>query len=284
MASTDTSRSTAQAAPVETTAERFDTDVVEASHTRPVVVDFWAPWCGPCHQLAPLLERVAARYGDHVDTVKLNIDEAPRIAQRFGIQGIPALKAFRGGQVVDERTGVPSEQALADLFAGLVPSVADQLTTQAQQAGDDDERERLLREALASEPGHRDAIVALARLLSQRGDAQEALGLLDRVAPDEEVARLRAELDLAGARRDAATREALIDRAARGEPEAALELGRALAADGDHAEALEHLLTAVAHPATRESARQGVLEVFAVLGDDHELTRQTRPRLARALF
>ena len=277
-------RQAATGAPIETTADRFETDVVEASRTRPVVVDFWAPWCGPCHQLAPLLERVAARYAGDVDVVKLNIDEAPALAQRYQIQGIPAIKAFRGGRVVDERTGVPSEQALADLFAGLVPSVADQLAAQAQETADEAERERLLREALASEPGHRDAVVGLARLLAARGEVQEASGLLDRLADDADVARLRAELDLAAARRDPHDREALAARAAGGDPEAALELGRALAAEGEHAEAIDHLLAAVAHPATRESARQGVLEVFAVLGDDHELTRQARPRLARALF
>lgn len=268
----------------ETTADRFDVDVVEASRTRPVVVDFWAPWCQPCHQLAPLLESVAQRFAGDVDVVKLDIDQAPQIAQRYRIQSIPALKAFRDGAVAREATGMQNEQALVALFAAVAPTEADRCVAEARAATDDAEAERLLRQALASDPAHRDAIVALARRLADRGEADEARGLLDRIVEDADVARLRAELDLAAASLDEAERERLAAAADDGDPQAALQLGRALAADGDHEHAVERLLAAVAHPATREPARQALLEVFAVLGDDHELTKSARPRLASALY
>lgn len=266
-----------------TTAERFDADVVEASRTRPVVVDFWAPWCAPCHQLAPLVERVAARFADEVDAIELNVDEAPEVARRYRIQSIPTLKAFRDGAVAGELAGMQSEQALVGLFAAVAPTQADRLVGDAEAAGDDAERERLLRQALDTDPAHRDAIVALGRLLADRGDADEARRLLDRLAEDGEVARLRAELDLGAVRRDEAERARLTEAADAGDPQAALELGQALAADGEHQAALERLLAAVGDPRTKEAARQATLSVFAVLGDDHELTRRARPRLARAL-
>lgn len=268
----------------ETSAARFDVDVIEASHTRPVVVDFWAPWCQPCHQLAPVLERIAARFAGEVDAVKLNVDEAPQIAQRYRVQSIPALKAFRDGAVARELSGMQTEQALTGLFAGLAPTEADRLVADADGAADDAERERLLRAALAPDPAHRGGIVRLARLLADRGESEEARGLLDRVAEDAEVAKLRAELDLAAGRRDDAERDRLTAAADEGDPHAALELGRALAADGDYEPAVERLLVAVADPATREPARQALVEVFHVLGDDHELTQRARPRLTAALY
>lgn len=267
-----------------TTAERFETDVVQASRTRPVVVDFWAPWCAPCHQLAPLVEQVAGRFAGQVDAVKLNVDEASEVARRYRVQSLPTLKSFRGGAVVGELTGMQSEQALVGLFNHVAPTEADRLVADAGAAGDAEQRERLLRQALEDDPAHRDAIVALARLLLDRGDADEARGLLDRLVEDDEVARLRAQIGLGAARRDEEEQARLAQAADAGDAPAALELGRALAADGDQEAAIERLLAAVADPDTREPARQALLEVFAVLGDDHELTQHARPRLARALY
>jgi putative thioredoxin len=264
-----------------TTAETFDADVVEASATQPVVVDFWAPWCGPCHQLSPILERVAERHRGEVRVVKLNVDEAPAISQRYGIRGIPAVKAFRDGEVVAEFTGVQPEQAVASFMAALVPSAADRLVARAAEA-EPERREGLLREALAAEAGHRDAVVALARLLLDRGDDEEARQLLGQVPPDEEVRRLLAEIDLAGAQ--AEDLDSLRTAVAAGDAGAALRLGRALAAAGEHEAALAELLVAVRDPASRDAARETVLAVFAVLGDEHDLVRTYRPKLAAALF
>lgn len=265
------------------TAEQFEQTVVEASHTRPVVVDFWAPWCQPCHRLAPVLEQAAERHAGEVELVKLNIDEAPALAQRYGVQGIPAVKAFRDGAVVAEFTGVQPDQVVAQFFAGLAPSEADRLVVKASQAPPT-EREALLREAVESEPSHAAAVVALARLHADRDEVDEAKGLLARLPADDEVRRLAAELELGAAPSDAGDREALGQRADRGDPQAALALGRALAADGEYDEALERLLAAVRDPGSREAARESLLAVFAVLGNTDERVLAARPRLASALF
>ena len=261
--------------------DRFAIDVVEASRSKPVVVDFWAPWCAPCRQLSPLLERVAARHADGVEVVKVNVDEAPEVARSYGVSGIPAVKAFKDGNVVAEFVGLQPEAVLERLFASVTPTVADRLVAGALSAADD-ERERLLREALAAEPGHVRAIVALAELLAARGEADGALALLARVPTDAAARGLAARLRLtSGGSEDIA---ALRSAAAGGAPAARLRLGAALAAAGDHAAALPELVAAVADPAVRGEAREAVLQVFAALGDADPLVRTWRPKLAAALF
>ena len=262
------------------TAEQFATDVIEASRDRPVVVDFWAPWCGPCHQLSPLLEKVAERHAADVDTVKLNVDTAPQIAQQFRVQGIPAVKAFKDGKVAGEFVGVQPEPAIEALFAALGPSEADRLVAQA--GTDPQEAEPLLRKALALDPNHTSAIVALAPLLIERGETDEARTLLGRIPAEARARRLLAELALGGGGDEDV--DALRAAAAGGDAGAALRLGKALAARGDHAAALPVLLEAVRDAATREEARDAVLRVFDVVGADDDLVRTWRPRLAAALF
>jgi putative thioredoxin len=259
----------------------FDTEVVEASRTRPVVVDFWAPWCGPCHQLSPILDRVAAAHAGEVHLVKVNVDEAPRLAQRYRVQGIPSVKAFKDGRVAKEFVGVQPEPSVAAFFAALAPSAADRLVARAAEAPD--EAEDLLHRALATDPGHAGAVVALARRRRDRGETAEARELLGRVPGAAEARRLLAALNLA-ALDDADDADALRAGAEAGDAAARLRLGRRLAADGDHPEALRWLVAAAGHPGTRTEARERVLEVFALLGDDHELVRSWRPKLAAALF
>jgi putative thioredoxin len=261
----------------------FDREVIEPSRNRPVVVDFWAPWCGPCHQLAPLLERAAAAHAKDVTLVKLNVDEHQALAQRYRVQGIPAVKAFRDGKVVAEFTGVQPQQSVDRFFAALAPSVADRLVARAAGMADA-EREVLLRDALAGDANHAGASLALARLLVDRGDADEARRLLARVPGDDEARRLAAELDLGAATLNGQDRAALTVRADAGDAEAALAVGRLLAAESDYDAAIEHLLSAVADPAHRAAARESLLTVFAVLGDADDRVRAARAKLAAALF
>ena len=258
----------------------FEADVLEASVTRPVVVDFWAPWCGPCRQLSPLLEQMADRFAGDVQVVKLNVDEAPRLAQQFRVQGIPAVKAFRDRRVVSEFVGLQPAAAIEQFFTALVPSPADRLVAQA--TAEPAQAASLLDEALAAEPDHAGALIASARLAMDEGRTDDARALLQRASQHDEAQTLLAELRLSAAGADRSL-DALAAHA-ESAPEARLEYGRALVAAGRHDEAADVLLAAVADPATRDEARTLLLDLFRVLGDQHEITRRARPRLASALF
>ncbi len=260
----------------------FSADVLEASRTRPVVVDFWAPWCGPCRQLSPMLEAAAARWAGQVDVVKVNVDQAPNLARAFRVQGIPAVKAFRDGKLAAQFTGVQPATVIEQLFASLTPSEADRAVAQAR-ASTGSEAERWYRTALEAQADHPAAVTGLARLLMDRGEEEEARRLLARAPADPEARRLLAELAL-GAQPDGDTIETLRARVARGDQAARIELGRALAAAGAADDALAVLVDAAREPDLREEARTAAVEVFELLGDADPRVRAWRPKLAAALF
>ena len=166
----------------------FETAVLERSREVPVVVDFWAPWCGPCRQLTPALERAAEARPGQVELVKLNTDENQSIAQAFQIMGIPAVKAFKDGREVAQFVGAVPPAQVERFFDSLVPSEAEILVA----AGD----EASLRRALELDPNRRDARVALGRLLYERGDPDEALALIGDLEGDFAAEGLAARIRL----------------------------------------------------------------------------------------
>jgi putative thioredoxin len=237
----------------------FDTAVIERSRTVPVVVDFWAEWCGPCLQLGPVLERAIDAREGKVELAKLDVDANPNLTRAYGVQGIPSVKAFKDGEIVDEFVGVLPPAAIDRFLDGLVPSEAEQLA----EHGD----EESLRRAVELEPTRAEAVVPLARILHERGEDDDALELLERVPGSFSAQALAARI--------------VLERS--GEPDLS-EAFAALDAE-DRARALDLLLEALpSADGARDDIRKVVVGVLDELGVDDQLARDSRRRLAAALY
>ena len=195
---------------IDVTDVSFETDVIERSSRTPVVVDLWAPGCGPCVALGPMIERVIDETNGRVVLVKVNVDENPAVAQTFQVQSIPAVFAVVDGRVVDQFIGAQGEPMIREFVARLMPSDEEVAISELITAGD----EGSLRVALQIEPGNEDVIVALAQLLVDRGDNAEALALLERIPESDRTRPIAAQARLAGVPDDDhdATLTALLDR------------------------------------------------------------------------
>ena len=241
--------------PIDTTDATFEQDVLQRSHEQTVVVDFWAEWCGPCRQLTPVLEKAIAKRGEQMELVKVDTDANPMLSQAFRIQGIPAVKAFKDGKVVDEFTGALPPAQVERFLDRLLPSEADGLVAvrhrgrPAARAGARARPRR--RDGRARPPGRR-----------ARRRWQLLANVAGSFAADGLAARLRLEDDA--------------------------ELRKAFAAidEGEYEQGLDVLIAAI--PASegdrREDLRRAVVGVLDELGVEHPVARESRRKLAAALF
>jgi putative thioredoxin len=242
---------------IDVTEATFDRDVVELSRQTPVVVDFWAEWCGPCKALSPALEAAEAKRGGRVLLAKIDVDSNQALAGRYGVQGIPAVKAFRDGKVVDEFIGAVSPTKVEGFFDALLPSKADELL----EKGD----ELSLREASELDPRRADIAVALGRARLERGAEAEALDAVAGHESDFAAAGIAARVRLAQSGIGTDAFEALD----RGERNAALD---ALLAE-----------LASAPDGTREDLRRAIVGILSDLEPGDPTARDYRRKLSSAL-
>ena len=279
---------------IDVTETNFMQEVIEASHRAPVLVDFWAPWCGPCRSLGPILEKLAAEYQGRFRLAKVNSDENQALAGQFGVRGIPNVKAFVGGKMVDEFTGALPESAVREFIDALLPSPAEPLRLEAQAArarGEADATRKLLLQAIRLDPKHEQARLDLVDVLLDAGDLAEAQRLLGEIA---DSAKDRSRIDALSARialaqgAPAGADESALNARLAADPadhEARLGLANLLAARQDYRGALEHLLEIVRRDRAfgDDIGRKTMLQVFSLLGPDSELVRTYRGELSRAI-
>jgi putative thioredoxin len=243
---------------VDVTEAEFQTAVIDRSKDVPVVVDFWAPWCGPCRQLTPALERAAEARKGQVELVKVNTDENQNISRAFQIQGIPAVKAFKDGREVAQFVGAIPPAKVESFFDTLVPSEAEKLVAE----GDEDS----LRKALELEPTRRDARVKLAQLLFDRGERDAALELVGDLEGDFNAEGLAARIRLEQQDEAYAKAFELLDQ-------------------GKREEALDALIAAIpTADGSKDDIRRAVVGILSTYEQGDPTARSYRMKLSSALY
>jgi len=275
------------------TDDEFQSKVIERSRDVPVVVDFWAEWCGPCRVLGPTLEKLAREYEGKFILAKLDVDRNPRHAQAFGVRGIPAVIAFRAGQMAAEFSGALPETSVRQFIDSICPSEADELFESAETLPADRvaEREAAYRKALELDPTHQGAQLGLAELLVGRGETAEAEPLVANLVPGgpfaERIDKVASKLKIQESAPSESEKE-LRKKLEASEPRGPvlLELGKLLASKKRYPDALAALFEAAqsSPDLARGEAKELMVEIFHIIGARTPLADEYRSKLARLLY
>jgi len=279
---------------IDTTTARFEADVIQASSERPIIVDFWAPWCQPCRQLGPVLEKLANEYNGRFTLAKVNVDENQDVAAAFGVQSIPYVAAVRDGRLAAEFVGVYPEEKLREWLAPLLPSKAEELLKKGRALESSDAKAALAayREAAALEPKLDAARVALARVLlklNQDDECRKIIADLESrgyLEPEAEKVKSQLELRAAAAEAGPLDEARKAANAAPNDLALQLKLADALAVANRHDEALQICLSIVQKDksALGGEAKNTMLRIFDTLGAGSDLVSVYRRKLATALY
>lgn len=276
------------------TADNFDQYVLENSRHVPVLIDFWAPWCGPCQSLMPLLSRLAEEFGGLFLLAKVNIDDQPELATRFGVRSVPTVKLIRNGELIDEFMGAIPEQQIRQFLDPHIERESDRqlpAIKAAFEAGEQEQALAQLQALIELEPDNYRLILAQAEMLFEANRLEEAKTLIHSLPPnieqEQEVQALKSRLELISNIKDAPSIEVLRQRVA-AEPsdsEARYQLGHQLAASGEYEAALETFLGLLQHDReyADDGARKGMLMIFELLGGEGDLVSRYRRRMAIAM-
>ena len=285
---------------IETSTAGFQADVLDASQKTPIVVDFWAPWCEPCKQLGPILEKAIGATNGRVRLVKVNIDENPDLAKTFRVQSIPMVYAFVDGRPADGFSGAQPESQIKAFVSRLVdkggPSPVDEALEQAEAAlaaGDFGTASAVFGQVLHHEPGNPDALAGLARCHLESGDTAGAREVLDQAGEDDAghagIKSVRAAIELAGQASEGAAEIAPLEArlaADANDHQARYDLAMALYAAGRREDAVESLLEIVRRDLAwnDEEARKQLVSFFEAFGPTDPLTLSARRQLSSILF